>query len=216
MNTIKVLLVDDHTILREGLRAVLENEPDLYVVGEAEDGLEAVKAASVLNPDVVLMDVAMPRLNGIEATHQIHHLNPCIKILILSMHDDEEYIRLALAAGAMGYLLKDSDTQELMSAIRAVHKGDSVLSPAITRLVVEDYLRWGDLQPKLTSDGLSRRERQVLQLIAEGHTNKQISEILCLSIKTIQTHRANMMTKLDLHDRSDLIKYAIRKKIIEI
>jgi two-component system response regulator NreC len=216
MNKIRVLLVDDHTILREGLRAVLENEPDLDVVGEAEDGYEAVKVASELNPDVILMDVAMPRLNGIEATHQILHLNPCVKILFLSMHDDEEYIRQALAAGAMGYILKDSDTQELLNAIRAVQRGDTVLSPAITRLVVEDYLRWGDLQSEANSDGLSRREHQVLQLIAEGHTNKQIGEILCLSIKTVQTHRANIMSKLNLHDRNELIKYAIRKKIIEI
>lgn len=216
MPNIRILLVDDHAILRDGLRALLEMEADMQVVGEAEDGRQAVKLAIELVPDVVLMDIVMPLLNGLEATCQIRRQCPEVKVLILSMYDNEEYIRLALARGAMGYILKDSASRELLDAIRAVYQGEAVLSPAITRLVIEDALRWGDLQSTQDEDGLSPREREVLQLIAEGYSNKQISEILCISIKTVQAHRANLMTKLDLHDRGELIKYAIQKKIIEI
>ena len=213
---IQVLLVDDHAILRDGVRALLEREPDLVVSGEAEDGRSAVKSANQLKPDVVIMDIAMPLLNGLEATHQIIQSNPSTKVLILTMYDNEEYIRRALAIGAAGYLLKDTVASELIAAIRAVHRGESILSPAITRLVIEDYLRWGDVRPEQNSDGLTSREREVLQLIAEGYTSKQIGEILCISIKTVQAHRTNLMKKLDLHDRGELIKYAIQKKIIEI
>ncbi len=216
MDKIRILLADDHTILREGIRSLLENESDMVVIGEAEDGHTAVKLVKQLDPDVVLMDIAMPLLNGIEATRQIKRDNPRTKVLILTMHENEEYIRQLLAVGAVGYILKDAAARELLGAIRAVHRGEAVLSPAITRLVIEDYLRWGDLQPENDSSGLSPREREVLQLVAEGYTNKQIAEILSISIKTVQTHRLNMMSKLDLHDRGELIKYAIQKKIIEI
>jgi two-component system, NarL family, response regulator NreC len=215
MEKIRILLADDHTILRDGIRALLENQPDITVVGEAEDGRVSVKLACQLKPDVVLMDIAMPLLNGLEATRQIKHDCPQVKVLILTMYDNEEYIRQAFANGAMGYLLKDATTDELLNAIHAVRRGEFILSPAITRLVVENYLRWGDIQDN-SSDGLSPREREVLQLIAEGHTNKQIAQILCISIKTVQTHRMNLMSKLDLHDRTDLIKYAIQRKIIDI
>lgn len=216
MNKIRILLADDHTILRNGIRSLLEDEPDMEVIGEAEDGHNAVKLACQLEPDVVVMDIAMPILNGLEATQQIKNACPQIKVLILTMHDNEEYIRQVLSTGAMGYILKDAAARELMGAIRAVYRGEAVLSPAITRLVIEDYLRWGNVQIDNSSNGLSQREREVLQLIAEGYTNKQIAEILCISIKTVQAHRTSLMQKLDLHDRGDLIKYAIQKKIIEI
>jgi len=216
MNKIRILLVDDHTILRDGLRSLLESESDLKVIGEAEDGRQAVTLACQQEPDVVLMDIAMPLLNGLEATRQIKRQCPKVKVLILSMYDNEEYIRQALEAGAMGYILKDAAARELISAIRDVHRGEAVLSPAVTRLVIEDYLRWGGIRPVEDAEGLSPREREVLQLIAEGHTNKQIAEILNISIKTVQAHRTSLMQKLDLHDRGELIKYAIQKKIIEI
>jgi len=216
MNQIRVLLVDDHAILREGLRARLELEPDLQVVGEAEDGRAAVEQARKLHPDVVVMDISMPLLNGIEATRQIKCLPDKIEVLVLSMHDDEGYIRQALTAGALGYILKDADARELIDAIRAINKGEAVLSSAITRLVIEDYLRFGEIRPTDENDCLTPREREVLQLIAEGYTNKQIAKMLNISIKTVQVHRTNMMKKLDLHDRGELIKYAIQKKIIEI
>lgn len=216
MDKIRILLVDDHTILRDGLRTLLENEPDLKVIGEAEDGRQAVTLACQHDPDVVLMDIAMPLLNGLEATRQIKRQCPKAKVLILSMHDNEEYIRQALEAGAMGYILKDAAAKELINAIRDVYRGEAVLSPAVTRLVIEDYLRWGGIRPAEDAEGLSPREREVLQLIAEGHTNKQIAEILSISIKTVQAHRTSLMQKLDLHDRGELIKYAIQKKIIEI
>jgi two-component system response regulator NreC len=213
---IRILLADDHTILRDGIRSLIEDEPDMEVVGEAEDGITVVKLADSLRPDVILMDLAMPLLNGLEATRQIRKSQPGAKILILTMHENEEYIRQVLAAGAMGYILKDAAARELLGAIRSVHKGEVVLSPAITRLIVTDYLRWGDLSAQESSDGLTDRERQILQLIAEGYTNKQIAEILSISIKTVQAHRLNLMKKLDLHDRGELIKYAIQKKIIDI
>lgn len=216
MNKIRILLADDHTILREGIRSLLEHEPDMDVIGEAEDGHQAVKIAAQVKPDVVLMDISMPRLNGLEATSQIKKFIPDAKVLILTMYDNEEYIRKALAAGAMGYLLKDAAARELLGAIRAVYRGEAVLSPAVTRLVIEDYLRWGDLKIEEPNDELSEREREILQLIAEGNTNKQIADILCISIKTVQAHRTSLMNKLDLHDRGELIKYAIQKKIIEI
>jgi len=216
VNKIRIILADDHTILREGIRSLLEDEPDMVVIGEAEEGQTAVRLALQLEPDVVILDIAMPLLNGLEATRQIKHHKPDIKVLILTMHENEEYIRQLLAAGAQGYILKDTAARELIGAIRSVQRGESVLSPAVTRLVIEDYLRWGDLQPEQNSDGLSAREREVLQLIAEGYTNKQIAEILTISIKTVQAHRTSLMQKLDLHDRGELIKYAIQKKIIDI
>jgi two-component system response regulator NreC len=206
MAKIRVLLADDHTILRDGIRALIDGQDDMVVIGEAEDGQTTVRLVAKLQPDVVVMDIAMPLLNGLEATRQIQRDFPRVKVLILTMHENEEYIRQVLAAGALGYVLKDAAARDLLGAIRAVNEGEAVLSPAITRLVIEDYLRWGEIQPVDNSDGLTSREREVLQLIAEGYTNKEIAEILNLSVKTIQSHRTNLMNKLDLHDRGELIK----------
>jgi DNA-binding NarL/FixJ family response regulator len=216
MHKVRILLADDHTILRDGIRALLEDEPDMLVIGEAEDGRTAVKMACQLKPDLVLMDIAMPLLNGLEATRQIKRECPQVNVLILTMHENEEYIRQVLASGAMGYILKDAAARELLEAIHAVQRGEAVLSPAITRLVIENYLRWGDLQNEDNPHGLTPREREVLQLIAEGYSTRQIAEILSISVKTVQAHRTNLMSKLDLHDRADLIKYAIQRKIIDI
>jgi DNA-binding NarL/FixJ family response regulator len=216
MTRIKVLLADDHTIVRDGIRALLEDEPDMEVVGEARDGREAVRMTCAQQPDVVLMDVVMPLLNGLEATRQIKRECPMVHVLVLTMHENEEYVRQMLSAGAAGYVLKDAAARDLLGAIRAVHRGEAVLSPAVTRLVLEDYLRWADMAVQADEGCLTPREREVLQLVAEGHTNREIGEILCISPKTVQSHRTNLMSKLGLHDRGDLIKYAIQKKIIEL
>ena len=216
MERIRVLLADDHAILRDGIRALLTDHPDIVVIGEAEDGHWAVHLAHELHPDVVLMDIGMPRLNGLEATRQIKHDHPEVAVLILTMHDNEEYLRQVLAAGASGYVLKRAAASELVAAIRAVHRGEAALSPAVARMLIEDYLRSEDGRIAATPSDLTPREREVLQLIAEGHTSKQIAELLCLSVKTVQAHRTSLMQKLDLHDRGDLIKYAIQKRIIDV
>jgi DNA-binding NarL/FixJ family response regulator len=213
---IRVLVADDHTLMREGIRALIEDQPDIVVVGEAEDGHAAVRLADKLRPDVVLMDIAMPLLNGLDATRRIKRDHPEIKVLVLTMYDHDEYVRQVLAANASGYVLKRAAASELVAAIRAVYQGEAILSPTITRLVLEDYLQWENVKQATGQDKLTLREREVLQLIAEGYTNKEIAGILCVSIKTVQSHRGNIMQKLDLHDRGDLIKYAIHKKIIKI
>jgi two-component system response regulator NreC len=213
---IRILIADDHTLLRSGIRALLEAEPDLTVVGEAEDGREAVRLAHQLHPHVVLMDIAMPLLNGLEATRQIKREHPETKVLVLTMYDHEEYFRQLLEVGASGYIIKRAAAGELVAAIRAVHNGQAVLSPVITRLLLEDYLHRDSSKSEADPDALSPREREVLQLIAEGKTSREIAEILNLSVKTVQSHRTSLMQKLDLHDKGDLIKYAIQKKIIEI
>jgi two-component system response regulator NreC len=213
---IKVVVADDHTIMRDGIRAVIDDEPDIEVIGEAEDGHQAVLLAHKLRPDVILMDIAMPRLNGLDATLQIKRDHPEISVLVLTMYDHEEYVRQALKIGASGYVLKRAAASELVAAIRAVSRGEAVLSPAVTRLVLEDYLRGEKREMDNEPDKLTPREREILQLIAEGHTGKEIAEMLNLAVKTVQSHRASLMQKLDLHDKGDLIKYAIQKKIIEV
>ncbi len=211
METIRVLLADDHAILREGIKSLLSEYGEIQVVGEASDGKEAVARARELKPDVVLMDIGMPGMNGIEATRLITSEDRGIKVLILSMHDDEEYIFPIFQAGAAGYVLKRSAMSELVSAIRAVHQGHTILHPSVARMVIEEPRKKVE-----DYDGLTDRELEVLTLIAEGLTNQRIGERLFISVKTVQAHRANIMEKLDLHDRVDLTKYAIRKNLISL
>ena len=216
MSKIRVMLADDHTILREGIRVLLEAQPDIEVVGEAADGRQAVDKAHELKPDVVLMDIGMPAMNGLEATRHIKKNDPEVQVVVLTMHDNEEYVFQILSAGAAGYVLKRAAATELVSAIRAVHEGGSFLHPAVAKKVIQDYLRRADdLDDRASYDGLTDREREILTLIAEGHTNQTIADQLCLSIKTVQTHRTHIMEKLGVHDRTELVKYAIRKGLVD-
>lgn len=217
MSKIRVLICDDHTILREGIRLLLNSQVDMQVVGEAMDGRDAVEKARALKPDVILMDIAMPSLNGLEATKQIHRDDPNARVLVLTMYESDEYVAQMLEAGATGYVLKKVAGSELVYAIRAVHQGEAFLYPSITKRLVEDYLHRVETGQERTSlDNLTDREREILQLIAEGHTSKEIADLLSLSIRTVQNHRAHVMQKLGIHDRGDLIKYAIQKGIIEL
>ena len=217
MSKIRVLICDDHTILREGIRLLLNSQPDMEVVAEAVDGRDAIAKAREFKPDVILMDIAMPLLNWLEATRHIRRDNPNARVLVLTMYESDEYVSQMLEAGAAGYVLKKVAGSELVYAIRAVHQGEAFLYPSITKRLVEDYLRRVESgQERVTFDGLTDREREVLQLIAEGHTNKEIADLLSLSVRTVQNHRAHIMEKLGMHDRGELIKYAIQKGIIEL
>ncbi|TAK33016.1 MAG: response regulator transcription factor [Chloroflexota bacterium] len=217
MSGIRVMLADDHTILRQGIRAILEAHADIQVIGEASDGRETVTKALALKPDVILMDIAMPSMTGLEATRQIKQQSPQTKILILTMHENEEYILQILQSGGSGYVLKRAAASELVHAIRAVYQGDFFLHPAITKALVSDYLKRVQSGQEVTSyDRLTDREREILKLIAEGNTNKEIAELLSLSIKTVEAHRVHIMEKLGLHSRVDLVKYAIRTGLIDI
>jgi DNA-binding NarL/FixJ family response regulator len=213
---IRVMLVDDHAVLRDGLRAILEGQPDIEVIGEAADGLEAVKLADQFLPHVVVMDIAMPRMNGVEATRRIKKAHPQCRVLVLTQFDHREYILPILKAGADGYVLKRCAGADLAAAIRSVQAGESILDPAAARAVVEAYV---GATPHTTDDvdgQLTDREREVLILIAEGYTNHQIACTLHISPKTVDVHRGNIMTKLGLHNRTDLIKYAIRKGLVQV
>lgn len=215
MSPIRILLADDHTVMRNGLRLLLERQSNLTVVGEASDGRETVRLAEQLAPNVVVMDIAMPHLNGIEAARQIGTANPDIAIVILSMHSDESYVIRALKAGARAYLLKDSAEGDLIAAIHAITDGKSFFSPAISRILVEDYMRQLEQQHvEDTYELLTAREREILQLLAEGKTNKEVAAMLNLSIYTIETHRTHILQKLNLHSVPELILYAVRKGII--
>jgi two-component system, NarL family, response regulator NreC len=215
MSRIGILLADDHAVIRAGLRLVLERQRDFQVLGEAADGREAISKCDELKPDVVVMDLAMPNLNGIEATRQICANRPGLQIVVLSMHSDEEYVLRALKSGARAYVLKESAESDLISAIRAVHSGKSFFSPAVSRMLVEDYVR--QLQDRDLEDSydlLTAREREILQLVAEGKSNKDIANALGLSVYTVETHRGNLMEKLNLHTVPELILYAVRKGVI--
>jgi two-component system response regulator NreC len=215
MSNIRVLLADDHIIMRKGLRLLLERQPNITVVGEASDGRQCVELAQSENPDVVVMDLAMPNLNGIEVARQIVGQNPNIAVAVLSMHSDESYVIRALKAGARAYLLKDSAESDLIGAIKALSDGKSFFSPAISRLLVEDYMR--ALERKGVDDSyelLTTREREILQLLAEGKSNKEVANMLNLSLYTVETHRTHILQKLNLHTVPELILYAVRKGII--
>jgi DNA-binding NarL/FixJ family response regulator len=212
MSQAKVLLVEDHIVVRQGIKALLSDEPDLEIVGEADNGREALNLVSELQPDIVLMDISMPGLNGIEATRQLRQIYPDIKIVILSMHANEEYVFQVLQAGAAGYVLKQSDSSEVLTAIRAALSGGSFLSPPISRAVIEDYVHRAEVRGQGEDlDILTSREREVLQLLAEGLPNREIAEQLSISVKTVETHRSNMMNKLNVNNKTELIKYAFRK-----
>ena len=215
MTPIRILLAEDHAVMRTGLRLVLERQPDFQVVGEASDGREAVALAQEHKPDVILMDIGMPNLNGIEAARQVTASLPQTAVVVLSMHSDEAYVLRALQAGALGYLLKESAESDLIAAIRAVHSGKAFFSPAVSRMLVEDYVR--QLQDREIEDSyelLTTREREVLQLIAEGRSNKEIASMLNLSLYTVESHRGNLMAKLNLHTVPELFLYGVRKGVI--
>jgi two-component system response regulator NreC len=214
-SSVRILLADDHGIVRQGLRAILARDPALDVVGESSDGRDAVRLAEALDPGIVIMDIAMPHLNGIEATAQIVKRNPKTGIIILSMHSDETYLLRALTAGARGYLLKDSAEVDLIRAVHTVAQGKPFFSPAITGTLLEDYVR--NLQQRNLQDSydlLTDREKEVLQMIAEGMSNKEVAGALELSTYTVETHRNNLMQKLNLHNTAEIVLYAVRKKII--
>ncbi len=218
MSKTRVLLADDHTIVRQGLRVLLDSQDNVEVVGEAEDGRQAIEKAKQLVPDIIVIDITMPSLNGIEATRQLKKTNPEIKVLVLTVHDNEEYVHQILQAGASGYLLKESAVSDLVSAINAVKKGDIFLSPSISKVVVKDFIRQteGELGDLDSINLLTGREREILQLIAEGNTNKAIAHLLKLSVKTVDVHRSHIMEKLNLHNITGLVKYSIRKGLIKI
>jgi len=214
---IRLLLAEDHTIVREGLRSLLGKADDFEVVGEVEDGRAALKKVEELKPDIVLMDIRMPGLNGIESTRQIKKHFPRIRVLILSMHPDEEYVFEALRAGASGYILKHAAHEELFAAIRAVYRNHVFLSPPLSKKVVEAYIHVSDglVGESKVMDKLTPREREVLQLIAEGKSNKEISRLLFVSVKTVETHKAHLKEKLGLPRTADLIRFALHRGIID-
>ena len=211
MKRTRILLADDHAVVRQGFKMILDAQTDMEIVGEAANGREAVELAAQFNPDIVVMDVAMPELNGIEATRRLLAANPHIRVIALSMHKDSVYVREILRAGARGYLLKDSGADDLVKAIRAVAGGESYLSPAVSNAVLDDYRK------HVTNpiDLLTSREREVLQMLAEGKTNKEIAVVLNLSVYTVDAHRGRIMEKLNLHSINELVRFALRNGLID-
>jgi DNA-binding NarL/FixJ family response regulator len=214
MDKIKVLVVDDHTLMRDGIRALLGLHDDIEVVGEAAEGRDAIKKAQEVAPDVIVMDIAMPGLDGLEATRRITKKNPMAKVLVLTQHDKREYILSSIKAGAAGYVPKRAVGSELLSAIRAVYRGDSFLSPYAAKALVDYYRQ--QVEETEPYDRLTAREREILKLIAEGHKSREIAAILAISLKTVLGHRTKIMEKLDIHNSTELIKYAMRKGLVNM
>ena len=204
MKKIRVLIVDDHAVLRAGLRTLLNLQPDMEVVGEAAEGLEALEKTKRLEPEVVLMDISLPGMEGLEATKELKRTHPNVKVLILTMHEDRRFLYPALKAGASGYVVKRAADTELIDAIRAVSRGDAFLHPSVARIVVEDHVE----------QGLSDREREVLRLIAEGRTYKEMADLMAVSVKTIESYRERIKEKLNLHSRAELVRYALEKGLL--
>jgi two-component system response regulator NreC len=216
MTKIRVLLADDHAVVRDGLRALLDESQDIEVLAVAADGLETVHKARELKPDVVVMDISMPHLNGVEATRRVLRDCPDCRVLILSQHEDMDHMLAAIWAGAAGYLLKRDAGADLAEGIRAIHQWGAVLHPIAARALLEAYLRCECAERKDSFERLTDREREILILVAEGYTNLQISEMLHVSPKTVDGHRTSLMSKLDLHDRTEVVKYALRKQLIDL
>jgi two-component system, NarL family, response regulator NreC len=212
---LRVLLADDHGIVRRGMRALLESEPGVTVVGEAADGLDALRMAEEQLPDLLILDIGMPRLNGIDVAARAQKLQPPPRVIMLSMHADESYVLRALDAGARAYLLKDATDEDLLPALRAVARGKRFFSPAIAGVLAEDYVR--QMQARGLDDSyelLTDREKEVLQLLAEGRANKDVAAVLQVGVSTVETHRANLMQKLGLHNTADIVLYAVRKRLV--
>jgi DNA-binding NarL/FixJ family response regulator len=214
LGKLRIVIGDDHTLMRQGLRKILEERPDWEIAAEAGDGREAVRETLEIEPDVAVLDIGMPLLNGIEATAQITRRAPNVNVLILSMYSDEAYVTQAVRAGARGYLLKDSAGADLIGAIAAVSSGKSFFSPPIARLVLDDYARRLADKGMDRYDSLSEREREIFQLVAEGHSTKEIAEMLSVSPTTVETHRAHILQKLDIHNTAELVRYAVRRGVI--
>ena len=212
--SLRILIADDHGVLRAGLRALLNSEPDMEVVGEAADGDEALRLTRALHPDVVLMDINMPGCGGIDATRQLMELRSGIRVLVLTVHEDRYLLQEAIQAGAAGYILKRAVESELVDAIKAVARGDMYVHPAMTRALLVDAALVSDTDP-VAIDTLTPREVEVLRLIAQGHTNRQVAELLTLSVRTVESHRANLMDKLELHSRVELVRYAAQNGLLE-
>ncbi len=217
MSKTRVMIVDDHALVREGIAAFLKMSADIEVIGEAADGIEAIEGVKKLNPDIVIMDIAMPKLGGLEALVEIKKINPDVKVLVLTQYEDKEYIKRFLKAGASGYMLKRAVGLDLLNAIKAISSGEAYLHPSIAASVIDDYV--GGNKDEASEDlyeALTDREKQVLKLIAEGHTSKEIADILGISAKTAVAHQTNLSEKLDIHTRAGLIKFAITKGLIKL
>lgn len=217
MSKIKLLMVDDHEIVRAGLRMLLQSQPDIEIVAEADNGRDAIVKARELSPDIVLMDISLPDIDGFEATRQIKRALPKVAILALTMHETDEYFFKMLNAGASGYVPKKAAPTDLVAAIHTIHDGGVFLYPALAKSLVRDYMgRAAESGEREALDGLTDREQEVLKLIADGSTNQEIADKLTISVKTVERHRANIMSKLNLHSRTELVKYAIRKGLIDV